>query len=295
MKKVTNQILAFLLLVVLSGCSPSDEGGGGGSTVKSYGLTEGGTVRNMTAGDYWKYTGTVSAKQAGSATTTFDVETETTHSNGGLTQYSLNPIIISASTRKSVARDDGQVSQEATQNYYVVSGGVDYFVMEQGADNLFYAINKLNGEPYAAAKIVSDGSYSTGYTIDACGSYSGYTCVSPTTVANVTATYTIIGTETVSTPMGNFESHKIKATITQTSISTSAFSNLSASVTYWYYPALGIVKQTYTTQFTDYSPALINEGTTTMNSTNNSKYSRSKRELNLMTPFPISQMLQPIQ
>ncbi len=295
MKKVTNQILVFSLLVVLVGCSPSDEGGGGGSTAKSYGLTEGGSVRNMTAGDYWNFTGTVTAKQAGSTTTNFNMESEQTDSNGGVTQYSSLPIVVRATTTKSVAQDDGQVSQNTSQNYFVVSGGVDYFMMEQGGDNLFYAINKLNGEPYAAAKIVSDGSYSTGYTIDACGSYSGYTCVNPTTVANVTATYTIIGPETVSTPMGNFESHKIKVSFTQTSINTSAFSNVSSSATYWYYPALGIVKQTWTSEFTDSSPSLINEGTMTMKSTNNSKYSRTQRGSDLMSPFSISQMLRPIQ
>jgi hypothetical protein len=165
----------------------------------------------------------------------------------------------------------------------------------QGDDNLFYAVNKLAGVPYPAARIVYEGSHSMAYAIDACSSYSGYTCVNPTNVANVVATYTIIGTETVSTPIGNFESHKIKSSYTQTSISTSAFSNVSASSTYWYHPALGIVKQSWTSEFTDYSPSLINEGTMTMNSTNNSKYTRSQRGLDPMAPISVSQMLTPIR
>ena len=293
MKKVTNQILAFFLLVVLAGCSPSDEGGGGGSTAKSYGLTEGGTVRNMTAGDYWKYTGSLTVRQ-GSTAVDADYEVEETNSNAGVTQYSSLPVTVHTTSSKLVSRTDGSVEQSTKQNHYVTSGGIDYLIMEQGADNLFYAVNQLNGEPYAVAKLVTDGSYSTGYTIGTCSSYTNFNCVNHTTVANYTINYTIIGTETVSTTVGNFESHKINFSGTQTSI-TSAFSNASLSGTYWYYPALGIVKVNYTSSFTDYSPALINEATITLNQTNNSKYSRSKRGLNLMSTLPIFQMLQPIQ
>ena len=293
MKKVTNQILAFLLLVVLAGCSPSDEGGGGGSTAKSYGLTEGGTVRNMTAGDYWKYTGTFTAK-SGSNTVNYSVEIEETNSSSAVT-YSSFPVLVNSATRKLVSKSDGSVEQGVTQYHYVSSGGIDYMVMEQGADNLFYAINQLNGEPYPSAKIVSDGSYSTAYTKGTCTSYTNFNCTNHTTIANYTSNLTLIGTETVSTPIGNFETHKIKFSGTQTSIYTTAFSNVSMSATYWYYPALGIVKMSYTSEFTDYSPSLINEVTITLNSTNNSKYSRSKRGLDLMAPIPISQMLQPIQ
>lgn len=291
MKTATNRILVFLLLVVLVGCSPSDEGGGSsGSTAKSYSLAEGGTVRNLTAGDYWKYTGTGNAQQ-GSTKVSSDITLELSHANGGYTQYSSNPIIISASTIVMKNNSDGTVFQSTSQDYYVNSGGIDYHVMEQGDDNLFYAVNQLNGVPDISAKVVSDGSYSSAYTLDACGAFTGYSCINPTTIANVTSTYTLLGTETVSTSIGNFESYKIRMTLTQTSINTNAFSNLSGTSTVWYHPALGMVKQTATSSSSDYSPAIISEFTINLNATNNSKYSRNQRKQDLLSPFFVLKML----
>jgi hypothetical protein len=290
MKTATKWILVFLLLVVLVGCSPSDEGGGSsGSTAKSYSLAEGGTVRNMTAGDYWKYTGTSNGQQ-GSTKVSADITFEVSNANGGYTQYSSNPIIINASTLV-MNNSDGTVFQSTSQNYYVNSGGIDYHVMEQGDDNLFYAVNQLNGVPNIPAKVVSDGSYSSAYTLDACGTFTGYSCINPTTIANVTSTYTLLGTETVSTSIGNFESYKIRMTLTQTSINTNAFSNLSGTSTVWYHPALGMVKQTATSSSSDYSPAIISEFTINLNTTNNSKYSRNQRKQDLLSPFFVLKIL----
>jgi hypothetical protein len=295
MKKVTNQILAFLLLVVLAGCSPSDEGGGGGgSTTKSYSLAEGGTVRNMTAGDYAKMTGTIEAQQ-GSSRASYAYDYEQSLANGGYTQYSSSQIIISTTTSKQTNNSTGTITQGTSSDYYVKSGGIDYMVMEQGNDDLFYAVNQLNGVPNEAQKIVNDGSYSRTYTLDACSSYSFFTCVSPTTIANVTATYTLIGTETVSTSIGNFESYKIRTTLNQTSINTNVFSNFNGSSIAWYHPALGTVKQTGTMSSTDYSPTLVQEFEVTLSATNISKYSRNQSGLGLWSPLSIFKMMKPIQ
>jgi hypothetical protein len=295
MKKVTNQILAFLLLVVLAGCSPSDEGGGGGgSTAKSYSLAEGGSVRNLTAGDYFKYTGTSELQQGYSTKVPATSVYEQSISSGGYTLYSSNPIIISASTL--VLTDlSGAIVQSTSADYYVNSGGIDYHMMEQGNDDLFYAVNQLNGIANTPVKIITDGSYSQAYTYDACSSYLSYTCVSPTTVASVTATYTLIGTETVSTSIGNFESYKIKMTITQTSINTNAFSNYDGTSTVWYHPSLGMVKQTVIQTLKDYSPQIISTAEITLNATNNSKYSRNQSGLGLWSPLSIFKMMKPIQ
>ena len=293
MKKVTNQILAFFLLVVLTGCSSSD-GGGGGSTAKSYSLAEGGTVRNMTAGDYAKMTGTIEAQQ-GSSRASYAVILEQSLANGGYTQYSSNQLILSSITIKETNNSTGTLIQNTSTDYYVKSGGVDYKVMEQGKDDLFYAVNQLNGVPSEMQKIVNDGSYSQTYTLDACSSYSFFTCVSPTTIANVTATYTLIGTETVSTSIGNFESYKIRTTLNQTSINTNVFSNFNGSSIAWYHPALGTVKQTGTMSSTDYSPTLVQEFEVTLSATNISKYSRNQSGLGLWSPLSIFKMMKPIQ
>jgi hypothetical protein len=292
MKTATKWILVFLLLVVLVGCSPSGEGGGSsGSTAKSYSLAEGGSVRNMTTGDYWKYTGTTIGQQ-GSSRVTADLNFELSYASGGYTQYSSNPIIISASTL--VMKNNGViVFQGTSQEYYVNSGGIDYHVMEQGEDDLFYAVNQLNGEPNIPAQVINNGSYSSAYTFDTCGTFTGYSCINPTTIANVTATYTLLGTETVSTSIGNFESYKIRMTTTQTSINTNAFPNMSGTSTIWYYPPLGMVKQTATTSSSDYSPPIIQEFTVTLNTTNNSRYSRGQNRVDFMNPFVILKMINP--
>ena len=294
MKKVTNQILAFFLLVVLTGCSSSDGGGGGGSTAKSHSLAEGGSVQNMRAGDYWKYTGTTTYRQS-SIEERYTTIYERSFASGGYTQYSSNPIIVDATTINLTYEVNGSVSQSTSADYYIKSGSVDYQIMQQGNDDLFYAVNQLNGTPEILGKSVTQGSSSSSYTLDACSFYSGYTCVSPTTVANVTLTNTLIGTETVSTSIGNFESYKIRTSLTVKSNNTDAFSNYNGSAINWYYPALGVVKQTYTVSYTDYSPSLVVESEITLNSTNNSKYSRNQRGLNLMSPFFILKLLQPIR
>ena len=293
MKKVTNQILAFFLLVVLTGCSSSD-GGGGGSTAKSYSLAEGGSVRNLTAGDYFQYTGTWNLQQ-GTSKDSATIVYEDSVSSGGYTIYSSNPIIIWSKSIVAVSNSDGSKVQSTSADYYVNSRGIDYHIMEQGADNLFYAVNQLNGIANTPVKIITDGSYSQTYTYDACSSYVGYTCVSPTTIVNYVGTYTLIGTETVSTPIGNFESYKIKYNYNQTSINTDAFSNSEGTSTIWYHPSLGLVKQTATQTLKEYSPDMISDIEITLSATNNSKYSRNQRGLGLWSPLSIFKMMKPIQ
>lgn len=296
MKTITNLTLVFFLLVVLFGCSPSDEGGGSsGSSTKSYSLAEGGTVRNITPGYSITHTGSLTARQ-GTSSATADYQNIRSTADGGILQYSSNPIVVISNSRKLTDKSSGQIEQSVSQDYYVTASGKDYWVLDQGANGLWYAVNQLQGLEDPTAKIVYSGSHSTYLTLNTCSSVdSNYSCINPTTVVESNGTWTKLGIETITTSLGTFETYKISETITQTSYNTSAYNNASISSIIWYYPDLGIVKREYTAQFNDYSPPLINEVTTTLKSTNNSKYSRNQRGITSLTPMFISPIIIPIK
>ena len=237
----------------------------------------------MTAGDYFSYTGTVKLQRSGYSESNLNVEWEETYSNGGGSR------IVSSSSQKTVDQSNGDISQYVSSTYYENRGGVDYLILEQGNDENFYAVNELNGEPVAVYNVINGGSFSTYFTYSSCTSYSSNTCSNPSQVAAIQVSYTLIGTESVTTPAGIFESYKIKAMATQTSNDTDAFSNTSQSAMMWYYPALGTVKQTWTYQLSDYSPAIIGEATKILKSTNNNKYSRNRigKGTNFIQPIMI--------
>jgi|TARA_A100001015_G_scaffold172686_1_gene191914 hypothetical protein len=271
MRLFTSIILTTLLL---AGCNESGGDSGNSGSTKSFSLESSSEIRGNVAGDYAKASGTYTYRRPGYSTSNASVILEETNSYGG-----VNTIIKSTSQRVT-DKSTGDISQSVSQDYYSKKNGLEYHTFTQGIDDNFYAVNALNGLADFTEFLINNGSFSTYYTYDTCSSYETEICSNRNQVATVSASYTNIGIETIETPLGRFQAYKIKAALTRTSNDTNAFSNISSSGTAWFYPSFGFVKQEFTTQFNDYSPAITMDATLTVDETNISRFSRKKAQQN---------------
>jgi hypothetical protein len=276
--------MRFFLLVVslvslLSGCGTGGGDSGGGS-VKTLNLVGNSEIRDFTPGDYIEYTGTYEFNRYGYTTSQASGIIEQTQSSNG------NSIISSTSIK--ITHDStvgGALQQETDQSIYYNYSDGQYLMFEQGGDQNFYAVNELKGLKLPLRTIIEDGSYGTIYSKGSCDSYTSSVCSNSNIIALVNITYTLIGTETVSTEIGNFETYNIKVISNQTSNNTDIYSNNAISGNLWIFPPIGTVKQTYTHQSKDLSPVLVTEGTWILKSTNIKSYSRKNGSSNSTLPF----------
>jgi hypothetical protein len=263
--------LIVLTTLLLAGCSGSGGESGSSGSTKSFGLEDSSEIRGNVAGDYAKASGTYVIRRSGYTTTNASVILEETNSYGGVNT------VIKSTSEKITDKSTGEILQSVSQNYFSKKNGIEYHTFTQGNDKNFYAVNALNGLASFTEFIINHGSFSAYYTYDTCSSYQTEICSNRNRVATVNASYTKIGIETIETPLGQFQTYEIKYTLTQTSNDTDAFSNASASGTGWFYPSLGYIKQEFTVQINDLSPALTIEASLTVDETNISRFTRNER------------------
>ena len=279
-------ILAILFVGLISSCGGSGGGDEAKTTVKTHTLS-GSTLRKMTAGDYWRYTGKL---EYPSTTNHYDLEIDITHASGGDLKYLFPktneylPVITSTAIYKYTDKSTGTVTQSSNGDYYVTSSNINYMMLEELGDDKLYPVNEGQGH---AEKLIEDviekSSSSMYFTANNChlenGDYvrcvkSEYhpSIVGTNILTQESATATLVGTELITTSIGIFECYKIKLNFRYTSNLTALAMNGESNETWWVYPAVGVIKKSISFTNTDYTPILFGEETYTLVETNISEY-----------------------
>lgn len=235
-KKFTVTVLSAIIGFAVASCSESGDNDSSGSNLKNYTLASS-VNSEETAGNYRKYSlsgeiGAITDKTSYTATVTMST---TQASINGLEAYD----ILQRSASVNAKLGTGEQTTNVINDYFVLGNDNErYWILTTGSDGYLYAVNEYNGFRNPLNDINENTNGSTAYTFDIC---SDLACENPINVAATQESLVVVGTETISTALGKFETYKINLT-SKTTTNSSAFSARDITSTAWYYPSLGVIK-----------------------------------------------------